>query len=64
MSRVCSICGKGPMSGNQVSHSHRKTRRTWGVNLHKVNITKNDGTTSSEYVCTRCLRTQKKQNQA
>ena len=29
MSRVCSVCGKGRMSGNQVSHSHRKTRRSW-----------------------------------
>ncbi|MDD3946509.1 MAG: 50S ribosomal protein L28 [Clostridia bacterium] len=36
MSRVCSICGKGPMSGNQVSHSHIKTRKSWGVNVQKV----------------------------
>lgn len=27
MSRVCSVCGKGRMSGNAVSHSNRKTRR-------------------------------------
>ena len=40
MSRVCPISGKGPMSGNNRSHSVRATRRTWGVNLqkHKVNI--------------------------
>ena len=27
MSRVCQVTGKRPMSGNNVSHSHRKTRR-------------------------------------
>ena len=27
MSRVCSICGKGKMSGNNVSHSHLKTKK-------------------------------------
>lgn len=56
MSRVCSICGKGPMSGNQVSHSHRKTRRNWGANVQKVKVVHDDGTVSSEYVCTRCLK--------
>ena len=50
MSRVCSVCQRGQISGNQVSHSHRKTRRSWGVNVQKV---------SSEYVCTRCLRSGK-----
>lgn len=61
MSRVCSVCGKGPMSGNKVSHSNRKTCRSWGVNVQKVDVVKNDGTVKSEYVCTRCLRTAKKQ---
>ena len=60
MSRVCSICGKGQMSGNTVSHSHRTARRSWGVNVQKVNITKSNGKQVKEYVCTRCLRTQKK----
>lgn len=27
MSRKCKITGKGPMSGNNVSHAHNKTRR-------------------------------------
>lgn len=59
MSRVCSICGKGAMSGNQVSHSHRKTRRTWGANVHKTTIVDKSGKVKKTYVCTRCLRTQK-----
>lgn len=60
MSRVCSICGKGPMSGNQVSHSHIKTRKSWGVNVQKVSLTADNGATKTQYVCTRCLRTMRK----
>lgn len=55
MSRVCSICNKGAMSGNNVSHSNRKTRTSWNVNVQKVKILK-DGAPVSAYVCTRCLR--------
>ena len=35
MSRVCEVTGKRPMSGNNVSHSHLKTRRRFEPNLHK-----------------------------
>tara|TARA_B100001093_G_C26164356_1_gene732913 strand:+ start:40 stop:279 length:240 start_codon:yes stop_codon:yes gene_type:complete len=35
MSRVCSITGKKAMVGNNVSHSQRKSKRTFGVNLIK-----------------------------
>ena len=58
--KVCSICGKGQISGNSISHSHIKTRRTWGANLHKVKLPQANGTMASVYVCTRCLRTMKK----
>ena len=34
MSRVCQITGKGPVSGNNVSHAHNKTRRRFLPNLH------------------------------
>jgi ribosomal protein L28 len=33
MSRTCQISGKSTASGNSVSHSHRKTRRKFKVNL-------------------------------
>ncbi|MDD2943858.1 MAG: 50S ribosomal protein L28 [bacterium] len=33
MSRRCSISNKGPMKGNNVSHAHNKTRKTWNPNL-------------------------------
>ena len=35
MSRYCPITGKGPLSGNNRSHSLRATRRRWNVNLQK-----------------------------
>lgn len=33
MARVCQITGKKPVKGNNVSHSNKKTRREFGVNL-------------------------------
>ncbi len=33
MSRVCQVTGKGPQSGNNVSHSNRRTRRRFLPNL-------------------------------
>ncbi len=58
MSRVCSVCGKGRLSGNLVSHSNRKTPRSYKANVQKVKIVKN-GIVSTEYVCTRCLKSNK-----
>ena len=34
MSRVCQVTGKGPMSGNNVSHANNKTKRRFLPNLH------------------------------
>ena len=34
MSRVCQVTGKTPLSGNNVSHAHNKTRRRFLPNLH------------------------------
>lgn len=33
MARKCSISGKGPQFGNNVSHSHKKTRKKWSANI-------------------------------
>ncbi|MEW6647513.1 MAG: 50S ribosomal protein L28 [Pseudomonadota bacterium] len=33
MSRVCKVTGKGPMTGNNVSHANNKTRRRFLPNL-------------------------------
>ena len=55
MSRVCSICGKGQTSGNNVGHSKRRTRRTFKANVQKVSFVQ-DGKEQKGYVCTRCLK--------
>ena len=34
MSRECQVTGKKPVSGNNVSHSHNKTRRRFLPNMH------------------------------
>ena len=34
MSRVCQVTGKGPMTGNRVSHANNKRRRRFLPNLH------------------------------
>ena len=34
MSRICMVTGKGPMTGNNVSHANNKTRRRFIPNLH------------------------------
>jgi large subunit ribosomal protein L28 len=33
MSRVCQVTGKRPITGNNVSHAHNKTRRRFLPNL-------------------------------
>ncbi|MCY1127064.1 50S ribosomal protein L28 [Frigidibacter sp. RF13] len=38
MSRVCELTGKGPMSGNKVSHANNKTRRRFLPNLNDVTL--------------------------
>ena len=35
MSRICQLSGKKPMVGNNVSHSNRKTKRRFDINLIK-----------------------------
>jgi large subunit ribosomal protein L28 len=34
MSQVCQVTGKRPITGNNVSHAHNKTRRRFSPNLH------------------------------
>lgn len=55
MSRVCDVCGKGTLFGNNVSHAKNRTRRTWLPNLQQVR-TQIDGTVFKVKVCTRCLK--------
>lgn len=54
----CELCGKGVVFGLKVSHSNRKTNRTWKPNIRKVKADIN-GTHKTVYVCSRCLRSGK-----
>lgn len=56
----CEICGKGVTFGIKVSHSHRRSNRTWKPNIRKVRAVVN-GSVKSVNVCTRCLRSGKVQ---
>lgn len=38
MSRRCELTGKGPMTGNNVSHANNKTRRRFLPNLQRVTL--------------------------
>ncbi|MDR0696917.1 MAG: 50S ribosomal protein L28 [Christensenellaceae bacterium] len=59
--RVCEVCAKRTMYGNNVSHSNRKSNRSWSVNVQKVHdFPVGNGKTVTGYVCTRCLRTARK----
>ena len=54
----CEFCDKKIAFGTTVSHSHRKTNRTWKANIRKVRAIVN-GTHKTVYVCSRCLRSGK-----
>ena len=58
MASYCEVCGKGEMTGNNVSHSHLKTKRKWKPNIQRVRAVV-DGETTRLNVCTRCLRSGK-----
>ncbi len=60
MSKVCDICGKGPMFGHNVSHAHNLTKRRFNPNLHKMRA-QVGGDVKRIQVCTRCLRSGKVQ---
>ena len=55
MARVCSVCGKGPTSGNNVSHANNKTKRRWYPNLQTVRVATAGGARRVQ-VCTQCLK--------
>ncbi|MDX8397233.1 MAG: 50S ribosomal protein L28 [Mariprofundaceae bacterium] len=63
MAKRCEICGKGPMSGNNVSHAHNTTRRRFLPNLKSVRAIIS-GQTQKVRVCTSCLRSNKVQKAA
>ncbi len=55
----CEVCGKIGMSGNNVSHSKRRTKTRFLPNVHKLTLS-TDGEAKRIKICTRCLRTRHK----
>ena len=55
MSRICEICGKKPLVGNNVSHAHNLTKRRFKPNLQRVR-TVHKGRIKRMVVCTSCIR--------
>ena len=58
MAKTCDICGKGPQFGNNISHAHNVTRRSWSVNLQVVKALVN-GSPKRLRVCASCIKTGK-----
>ena len=58
MSRICTVCGKRPITGNQISKSIRHTKRRWMPNLQRVRVQTEDGTKRIR-VCAKCIRSGK-----
>jgi large subunit ribosomal protein L28 len=69
MGQACSVCGKKPQLGNQVTHRGKAkylggvgtkvtgiSRRTFRPNLQKVHVTTSNGTHQTVRVCTQCMR--------
>ncbi|HBG82003.1 TPA: 50S ribosomal protein L28 [candidate division CPR2 bacterium] len=59
MANVCTICGKGAISGFSVSHSHRKTKRRWLPNIQQTTVVV-DNKTLRVKACAKCIKTQSK----
>jgi len=60
MARRCMLSGKGPMSGNNVSHAKNRTKRRFLPDLRTVKISLEDGTTRKIKISAKELRTLKK----
>ena len=58
MAKVCELCGRKPVYGNNISHAHNLTRRRWEPNLQTVRA-KVNGRTVRLTVCTNCLKSNK-----
>jgi len=55
MARVCTVCGKGPITGNNVSHANNRTNRRWYPNLQTVRVLV-AGAPRRVRVCTQCIK--------
>lgn len=55
MSRVCDVCGKRALTGNNRSHALNATKRKFYPNLRKIKA-EIDGQVKTINVCASCLK--------
>lgn len=55
MSKVCDICGKGPVVGHNVSHANNRTKTRWLPNLQTVKAVYK-GKVQKIKACTECIK--------
>lgn len=55
----CSLCGKGPSFGHNVSHANNKTKKKWKPNVQRVKALVAPGTVRRMSVCTACIKSGK-----
>ena len=63
MARVCQVCGKGPMKGHRISHSHKVSIRRFYPNLVKIRARIGNSVRTIR-VCMKCLKSGKVQKVA
>lgn len=51
----CDLCQKQVRFGIKVSHSHRRSNRTWKPNVRSARVVVN-GASKKIHACTRCIR--------
>jgi large subunit ribosomal protein L28 len=55
MSRICDVCGRGPVTGGAVSHAHNVNKRVFKPNLRNIKL-EIDGVNQNAKICMRCLK--------
>ena len=58
MPRKCQVSGVGPITGNNISHAHNKTKRRFLPNLQKIRVQTDEGVKRMK-VCTSCIQANK-----
>jgi len=59
MARICEVCGKKPMAGNNVSHAHNRSPRRFLPNLQSARVKLESGEVKKIQVCTNCIKSGK-----
>ncbi|MGP1560984.1 MAG: 50S ribosomal protein L28 [Helicobacteraceae bacterium] len=60
MAKRCDLTGKQAQIGNKVSHSNNKTKKKFGVNIRKIRVKLEDGSSMRIKVAASTLRTMRK----